>query len=192
MKKIYVYTTETYKSKNYYKVGETVNDVSARINQQDGTSCPEPLIMIMSVEVPEHITDKNIHKILQDQGYEPTRIDKKREWFDLSDPISSPRDIIHRAINQAVNGISRPDSYSLFSEQERCVTQITNFWKTSTDEFLVYAKMGFGKTFTTLKLTKEIKAKNVLILTRKPQVKEEWKNPIERHIDFGTYEFFDA
>lgn len=41
---IYVYTTETYKSKNWYKIGMTNQESgSVRISQQDGTSNPEKL-----------------------------------------------------------------------------------------------------------------------------------------------------
>lgn len=41
---IYVYTTETYKSKNWYKIGMTNQESgSVRISQQDGTSNPERL-----------------------------------------------------------------------------------------------------------------------------------------------------
>lgn len=78
MRKIYIYTTETYKQKGWYKIGETTQLVEDRVKQQDGTSNPETLDTIY--EVNSIISDKQIHKKLELIGYSKCR--NNREWFE--------------------------------------------------------------------------------------------------------------
>jgi hypothetical protein len=82
-RKIYIYTTETYGKKGWFKIGETQQLVKDRVKQQDGTSNPEPLEIVYEVE--SILTDKEIHKILESKGYERTRSDANREWFIIND-----------------------------------------------------------------------------------------------------------
>ena len=83
MKQIYLYTTETYRAKNWYKIGQTTGNSLKRIQHQDNASNPEPLIIISNWFVPDQITDKKVHKVLIDFGFEKLR--GNREWFELSD-----------------------------------------------------------------------------------------------------------
>ena len=78
MRKIYIYTTEMYKQKGWYKIGETTQLVEDRVKQQDGTSNPETLDTIY--EVNSVISDKQIHKKLELIGYSKCR--DNREWFE--------------------------------------------------------------------------------------------------------------
>ena len=83
MKYIYLYTTKTYHTKNWYKIGQTVVEPATRIQQQDNASNPEPLILVQFWEVNSNLTDKTIHSRLEDCGF--FRIRFNREWFELSD-----------------------------------------------------------------------------------------------------------
>ena len=83
MKYIYLYTTQTYKAKNWYKIGETFASPSERIKKQDNASNPEPLLLIAYWQVDERITDKKVHRELEILGFEKLR--GNREWFELSD-----------------------------------------------------------------------------------------------------------
>ena len=87
MKYIYLYTTQTYQDKNWYKIGQSIKNPSKRIKEQDNSSNPEPLITISYWEVPDSVTDKKIHKQLDKLGF--PRIRSSREWFELSDTPSS-------------------------------------------------------------------------------------------------------
>lgn len=92
--KIYIYTTNTYREKGIYKIGQTDRDTQSRIKEQDSTSNPEPLIKIMDWDVPAYIRDKDIHSELQKKGYQKTRND--REWFLLHN--QDPRAVVHEII----------------------------------------------------------------------------------------------
>lgn len=93
MKIIYLYTTKTYQEKNWYKVGETINNPEARIQQQDNASNPEKLKLIHSWQVPNWINDKMVHAELVKLGY--TKIRGNREWFELSE---IPEDDVEAAL----------------------------------------------------------------------------------------------
>jgi hypothetical protein len=94
MKYIYLYTTQTYKTKNWYKIGETIIEPIERIKQQDNASNPEPLILIAHWQVDKQITDKKVHCELETLGFEKLR--GNREWFELS---NSPEQDVQCAIS---------------------------------------------------------------------------------------------
>ena len=65
MKHIYVYTTPLYKSRNWYKVGETIQEPNYRVRSQDNASNPEQLIFVYSWKVPNYVTDFKVHKFVE-------------------------------------------------------------------------------------------------------------------------------
>jgi len=83
MKIIYLYTTKTYKTKNWYKIGETTTDPIRRIQQQDNASNPEELELIASWQTAKWVTDKQVHAELSKLGF--NKIRGNREWFELSE-----------------------------------------------------------------------------------------------------------
>ena len=91
-----MYSSNTYASKGWFKIGQTERDADTRIKEQDSTSNPEPLKKFMEWEVPAYINDNEIHSLLLSKGYSKTRTDANREWFEImhDDPIS----IVHESI----------------------------------------------------------------------------------------------
>ena len=85
VKYIYVYTTDTEKLFNRYKVGETIRSPHDRIKEQDSTSNSTDLILIAYWHAGQ-ASDKDLHKLLVQSGYE--RIRKNREWFVIEDPLT--------------------------------------------------------------------------------------------------------
>jgi hypothetical protein len=85
IKYIYVYTTDTEETFNRYKIGETKKSPYDRIQEQDTTSNSGELKIIAYWHAGK-ISDKQLHKMLEDAGY--VRIRKNREWFVIEDPIS--------------------------------------------------------------------------------------------------------
>ena len=89
MRKLYAYTKQAYidlaklGGRVYgLKVGKTdLETAEERVNQQDGTSDPEPLLIQKVWHVESWITDEMIHDELKRVGFHPTRPDKKREWY---------------------------------------------------------------------------------------------------------------
>ena len=95
MKYIYLYSTPTYIENSWFKVGETTQDPTQRIHQQDNASNPEKLVFLKAWKVDVNVTDKQVHKELIRLGFEKVR--KSREWFVLSStPITDIEDALMR------------------------------------------------------------------------------------------------
>lgn len=188
MNTIYAYTTETYRLfRGWRKVGQTHQDsAEIRVQQQDGTSNPEPLEIEKTWEVPDWVSDHTIHAELKKMGKLEVRLDKSREWFECSiDDVSS-------AINNIIMGVSRPNSYSLREEQQSCHDKAVAHYKAGGDKFLMNAKMRFGKTFTSYQIMKSLELKRVLVITYKPAVDASWREDLETHVDFEGWHYHSA
>jgi hypothetical protein len=99
MEIIYVYTTDTYKSKNWFKIGETTQESgSVRIRQQDGTSNPERLEKQYEIDISEktessaYEVEQKIHTVIKVMKYKVRWINKK---IDLVDRKISENNIIN-------------------------------------------------------------------------------------------------
>ena len=156
MNTIYVYTTETYRDyKGWRKVGQTKQLAEDRVAQQDSTSNPEPLLIEETFSVEDSIEDYHIHKELERMGKMRTRDDKIREWFACS------VDDVATAINNLRFGVARPNAYSMRDEQKECHDKAVAHFTSGGDQFLINAKMRFGKTFTAYQIMKSLACKRV-------------------------------
>ena len=185
MNTIYAYSTDTYLDKNWIKVGETSLSADERIAQQDTTSNPEQLKKLQEWKVPNRITDKKIHKHLESRGFFRTRDDKDREWFEV------PLEEVAKAINELHHGVARPNNYAPREEQVDCIRQASKWFIDGGSEFLINAKMRYGKTFVSYQIIKELQYKKVLVLTYKPAVKDGWNEDLENHVDFDGWKYFN-
>jgi superfamily II DNA or RNA helicase len=185
---IYAYTTDTYRIyRKWLKVGQTTQDsAEIRVQQQDGTSNPEPLEIEKTWIVPEWISDKTIHAELRRMGKLEVRVDKSREWFECTvDDVSS-------AINNLLTGVSRPNAYPMREEQQACHDQAVAYFANGGKNFLMNAKMRFGKTFDSYQIIKSLGYKRILVLTYKPAVDSAWREDMNTHIDFDGWKYYSA
>ena len=180
IRKIYVYSTKTYQAKGWLKIGETHQEVEERVKQQDGTACPEPLVVLSQWESPKH-SDKNIHASLRAMGVLPVREDTSREWYSCT--LAKVRSAYH----QLTQGVARPNSYSMRPEQQDCCNKIVGHFNNGGERFLMNAKMRFGKTFTAYQAVRAMGIKKVLVLTYKPSVFDSWCTDLEQHVDFDGW-----
>jgi superfamily II DNA or RNA helicase len=180
IRKIYVYSTKTYQAKGWLKIGETHQAVEERVKQQDGTACPEPLVVLDQWESPKH-SDKNIHASLRAMGVLPVREDTSREWYSCT--LAQVRSAYH----QLTQGVARPNSYSMRPEQQDCCNKIVGHFNSGGERFLMNAKMRFGKTFTSYQAAKAMGFKKILVLTYKPSVFDSWREDLEQHVDFDGW-----
>ena len=185
----YLYTTNTYREKRWYKPGETGKTAIERIEEQDTTSNPEALIPIAEQDVPNHITDKKIRKWLEkNRDWKETRLDKTREWREH--PLGQNAiEEWRSAINDLWYGVARPNSYLPRNEQTQCIKEAVKYFRLGGEEFLINAKMRFGKTFTSYHIAKELEVKNLLILTYKPQAEEAWQTDLNEHVAFEGWHY---
>lgn len=188
MNTIYAYSTDTYQQfRGWLKCGQTKQEsAEIRVQQQDGTSNPEPLKILKTWEVPDWVSDHTIHAELEKMGRMRVRLDKDREWFECNvNDVSS-------AINHIVTGISRPNNYGMRDEQKECHDRAVSHFLNGGDKFLMNAKMRFGKTFTSYQIIKTLELKKVLVITYKPAVDASWREDLETHVDFDGWKYLSA
>src|SRR5574344_497957 len=196
-RKLYIYSDNSryeYRIKNgdlpYLKIGETEQEnVDVRIDQQDTTSTSEPLDKKYEMEISQDIHDTDIHDFLEMKGYSRTRLDKKREWFEIS-----LNDAI-KCINEYVYGSHRIDNYLMRDEQAKAHKQMVEYFHAHADEdkveFLLSAKMRFGKNFTLLNTMRTLQCKNVLVLTYKPWVFDSLEGDVNNHVLFENFNYIN-
>ena len=187
-RRIYVYTTPTNRLAGQIKVGMSEREepgesgVRSRILEQFGTansSKEYDLLFWCYTDIPDH--ELHRHPLLA-----PRRVSSNREWFKCD------VDLVKRALNDIVNGVSRPDSYAMRPEQAACCDKAVSHFRAGGSRFLIDAKMRFGKTHTTYQIARALGMDRVLILTYKPAVEDSWREDLERHVAFDGMKFSRA
>ena len=146
----------------------------------------------------EYFTDKDIHKILENNLKRNRFYDKNNcasEWFQCSlDDIKNAIKFIKD--KKLLDSNTNKNSFKPRKEQENAILVTEEYFKKNpktTDSpaphFLWNAKMRFGKTYTTYQLIKKMGWKNILVLTYKPVVQSSWEDDISNHIDFDGWIF---
>jgi superfamily II DNA or RNA helicase len=181
MHKIYVATNKGYAKDGLVKVGLTDRTVAERLKELDTTGNRYPWYALKEWYLP--LTDKKIHNQLERMGIYKDRIDADREFFKCG---VADVDI---AINQLLHGISRPNSYDARPEQIKAVEKAVSAFKMGAAEFLINAKMRFGKTFVSYLIAKALGIKNILILTYKPAVNASWQYDLDNHVLFDGWKY---
>jgi hypothetical protein len=82
--------------------------------------------------------------------------------------------------------------YSPRPNQQKAIDNFNEAIKKGRNNLLMYAVMRFGKSFTSMCCATEMKAKFVIIVSAKADVKAEWKKTVESHKRFEGYKFLDS
>lgn len=135
----------------------------------------------------EHVLHSDI--VLKDGAY---RNDKSLDNIRSTEFFTNTNlETIIKRINAILYGVSRIHSYSMRDEQRKAHDKIIDAFKFGYDEFLLAAKMRFGKNFTILNVAKSLGWKNVLVLTYKPYVFSSLKDDINDHVAFEDFQIID-
>lgn len=176
---IYVYTTETYKSKNWYKIGMTnQGSGSIRISQQDGTSNPERLEKQYEMdisgetELSAYEVEQKIHRFYERLG---KRVRDNREWFEVEGGVEEIKRVIESILD---NSDLHKSEIKLKPHQIEANTKINECFNSTDKRCLLAHKPRSGKTFTTIYNIKENNYKNVVILTSYPILNFQWEEVI--------------
>jgi superfamily II DNA or RNA helicase len=176
---IYVYTTETYKSKNWYKIGMTTQEsADVRISQQYGTSNPEKLEkqyeinLFGETELTAYEVEQKIHRFYERLG---KRVDSHREWFEVDGGIEEIKKVIESILD---NSDLHKSEIKLKPHQVQANTKINDCFNSDDKRCLLAHKPRSGKTFTTIYNIKENNYKNVVILTSYPILNFQWEEVI--------------
>lgn len=176
---IYVYTTETYKNKNWYKIGMTNQESgSVRISQQDGTSNPEKLEKQYEMDISGE-TELTAYEVEQKIHQYYTRLGKRvrdnREWFEVDGGIEEIKKVIESILD---NSDLHKSEIKLKPHQVQANTKINECFNSDDKRCLLAHKPRSGKTFTTIHNIKENNYKNVVILTSYPILNFQWEEVI--------------
>lgn len=206
-KRLYAYSTYTHIKKGWIKWGDTIEeDVRVRIKQQFNASNPEGPYYISSPEGfplrDGDTRDHQFHDFLEAKGIERLDLGGGEEWFDFGtdDPVTRSMELYNEYFYDVVGKI---DSYKADEPQQACLDKMMASWSLKDDKtewsFGLFAKCRFGKTVSSYWFCNDLfekidkkKGIKIGIFSYKPNsVVEAWREPIERHVDFASYEFRD-
>ncbi|MFN3968211.1 Eco57I restriction-modification methylase domain-containing protein [Flavobacterium sp.] len=215
---IYAFTTET--TPNYLKVGDTYRPIEIRLNEwrKYFPNLEKKFETIAKVDDETFFRDHAIHYFLEK---EKSKVRLQRETFiDIpyysneffnettkSDVEDAIKDIGTSYINNDLKyqfykfdtsripitqTYTRTQDYEPRPNQQETIDSFKEALNKGRKNLLMYAVMRFGKSFTTMCCAVEMKAKFVMVVSAKADVKEEWKKTVESHLKFDGYIFLDS
>lgn len=213
---IYAFSTETVP--NYLKVGDTSRGVQVRLDEWRKIYRDLILKYEHSAQIDSEtiFCDFAVHTFLEREKGR-TRLQPNtfanltyysREFFkeataeDVNDAVT---DIIKSAHEKSGKyqfytpdrlpqtlTYKRIESYEPRENQRQVIDNFKKAVTAGRSDLLLYAVMRFGKSFTAMCCAKEIDASFVVVVTAKPEVRDEWKKTVESHVDFADYKYLDS
>lgn len=212
---IYAFTTQTIP--NYLKVGETHRPVADRIAEWEKryerlkhvyqrSARIDDNTIFRDLQVHEFlVNEKHRHRLTEDdidpdvyfsreffKDATPEDVDEAIEDIHLSARNSDGRYKLYTPDRLPIEeNYRRGPELTPRANQREVIDRFKRAVNDGRTNLLMYAVMRFGKTFTALCCAKEIDASLVLVVTAKPEVREEWKRAVQSHGNFAGYIFAD-
>lgn len=215
---IYAFTTNTVP--NYLKIGDTYRPVPIRLKEwkkyfpdleekYKEKALVGPDVFFRDYAVHKYVEEK-LGKARLKENILPKDIYYSNEFFE-----NATDGDIKEAIEDIKESYKNNDNRYQFYDANTCLPEIIHFkrenkeWKPrpnqqdTIDNFmkardngrknlLMYAVMRFGKSFTSMMCAKEMKAKLVVVVSAKADVKLEWRKTVEQPKNFEEYYFISA
>lgn len=182
---LYAYSTpEIARHNGWLKIGDTEQGVDKRIKQQTHTADVrfelEWKDIAMYRDDCTYFRDHDFHDYLTE--YKGIERNDHTEWFHIDG--TTLRQYFEEFASRDYQQKGLHYSYKLRDEQQRAVDMTLAYLKENNGEgkFLWNAKPRFGKTLTTYDLIKQMKAKNVLIVTNRPSIANSWYDDFEKYM----------
>ena len=175
------------------KVGQTTQEVNARIKQSQGQA---KFKYALEVDEPAEredgspFRDSDVRNRLKARGFENVEL----EWMQCTadDVLTAIQEL---RSGQELSG-TRHQNFAMRAEQavavEKAAAYYESIWAEDDEvvpRFLWNAKMRFGKTFASYQLAKRLGAKRVLVVTFKPAVEDAWETDLKTHVDFDGWQY---
>ncbi|MEY4127469.1 MAG: hypothetical protein RL737_1658, partial [Bacteroidota bacterium] len=215
---IYAFTTETVP--NYLKVGDTYRPLEVRLNEwrKHFPKLVKKFGDVAKVDDDTFFRDYAVHYFLENE-LKRSRLKKgtiktiphySNEFFknateeDLKEAIkdikkghknNDPKYQYYRFDESHVpitHTYKRTESYDPRPNQKAAIESFKTALNKGRKNLLMYAVMRFGKSFTSMCCAVEMKAKLVVVVSAKADVREEWKRTTESHVKFDGYSFLDS
>lgn len=201
--RIYAYAIHDDAHAGLLKIGQTTQDVRARVAQQLRTAA----IANFTIELDEPAVredgtlfrDSEVRARLAAKGFQKAVFPGAgaAEWMRCTvDDVKTV--ITELRTGQRLTG-THHETFSMRPEQARAVEQTRAYYQSiwaedpdAVPRFLWNAKMRFGKTFAAYQLAKCLGAKRVLVVTFKPAVQDSWRSDLESHADFAGWQYLST
>ena len=214
---IYAFTTNTVP--NYLKVGDTYRPVSKRLNEwrEFFPELEKQYENKAIIDEETYFRDYAIHQYLENdlnkQRLKPDDLEDgiyySREFFKDTQIMEIDNAIEDIKENYQANSskyeyyssknrlpqtyhYQRGGNWDLRPNQEAAVDNFIQAVNNGRKNLLMYAVMRFGKSFTSLCCALKMKAKTVLVVSAKADVKDEWKKTVESAGNFSDYVFIES
>lgn len=215
---IYAFTTQTVP--NYLKVGDTYRPLEVRLSEwkKHFPNLVKEYSKVAKVNNDTFFRDFAIHDYLEgDIGkirLQPSDIQNipyySKEFFKdttTSDIDNAIKDIINeyaknsgkykyyafdKSLIPTLHTYLRTQTFAPRPNQQATIDKFKDAISKGRKDLLMYAVMRFGKSFTSMCCAVEMKAKLVVVVSAKADVKEEWKKTVESHVRFDGYSFLDS
>lgn len=215
----HIYAFKTNTVPNYLKIGDTYRPVSQRLNEwrKYFPELEKKYENKAIIDNETYFRDYSVHQYLEkdlskqrllpidlnDETYYSKEFFKNTEVEDIDDAIediktnykknSNKYDYYSSASNlPQIYHYERGEAWDLRPNQKKVIDQFVDAVNSGRKNLLMYAVMRFGKSFTSLYCALEIKAKLVLVVSAKADVREEWKKTVESAGNFEQYKFLDS
>lgn len=216
----YIYAFSTNTIPNYLKVGDTYRPVSVRLNEWKKyfPDLEEEYKEKAIINDDVFFRDYSVHKFIEEE-LGKTRLTESRleegiyysnEFFEnaTSDDVKEAIKDIKKSYEENDNKYQFYDARTSFPEifqfkredvkweprpnQQKAIDNFIKARENNRKNLLMYAVMRFGKSFTAMMCAKKMKAKLVVIVSAKADVKIEWKKTVEQPKNFEDYSFVSA
>ena len=182
---MYAYSTpEIARHNGWLKIGDTEQGVNKRIKQQTHTADVrfelEWKDIAMYRDDCTYFRDHDFHDYLTE--YKGIERNDHTEWFKIDG--TTLRQCFEEFTSRNYKEERLHYSYKLRKEQQDATEMTLAYLKEHHGEgkFLWNAKPRFGKTLTSYDLIKQMKAKNVLIVTNRPSIANSWYDDFDKYM----------
>jgi hypothetical protein len=191
---VYAYAIDDEAHAGWLKIGQTTQNVKARVAQQLQTAAISNFRILLDEPAERDdgsvFTDFQVRARLKEKGF----VNPTLEWMECS------LDDVHTVVAELRTGQefsgTHNATFAMRPEQAEAINRthayFHSIWKEdmhAVPRFLWNAKMRFGKTFATYQLAKKLGANKVLVVTFKPAVEDAWQQDLESHVDFEGWQY---
>ena len=215
---IYAFSTRTVP--NYMKVGDTYRPVEQRLNEwrRYFPNLEKQFAGVAKVDDDTYFRDFAIHRFLENDLHKhrlkpstfPNLPYYSNEFFegvthsDIHCALSDISDSFHNNLPKyqfykidksripLTYQYRRTETFEPRPNQQDTIDRFKGAVAAGRNNLLMYAVMRFGKSFTAMCCAVEMKARLVVVVSAKADVKQEWKKTVESHFRFEDYVFLDS
>ena len=189
---IYAYSIEDESHQGMLKIGQTTQDVKARVSQQVKTALVKNYTIHLDDSAERDdgtlFSDHQVRARLKSKGF----ANRELEWMECA-VVDVQTVITELRTGQQFTG-THYETFGMRPEQTLAVSKthayFHSIWKEdmhAVPRFLWNAKMRFGKTFAAYQLARKLGATKVLVVTFKPAVEDAWQHDLDSHADFAGW-----